>query len=65
MKIITTLTAEEKNKTLESVMFDPCTHILCSEIDCDGCPLREVGEALRRAQEDYARALNKMVVEGE
>lgn len=65
MKITTTITAEEKNKTLEIVMFDPCTHILCGEIDCDECPLQAVGEALRRAQEDYARVIEKIVVEGE
>lgn len=66
MRITTTLTAKEKNKTLENVMFDPCTHIQCNEIDCDECPLREAGEALRRAQEEYARVLEKIaVVEGE
>ena len=65
MRITTTLTAKEKNKTLEGVMFDPCTHIQCSEIDCDECPLQAAGEALRRAQEEYARVLDKIVVEGE
>ena len=64
MKITTILTAEERDKTLEGIMFDPCTHIQCSEISCEACPLQEVGAALRRAQENYARAINNIAIEG-
>ena len=64
MKIITTLTAEEKKKTLDMILFDPCTHILCSEINCDECPLQNVAFALRKAQEDYENTINKIKIEG-
>ena len=65
MKITTIITAEERDRTLEGIMFDPCTHITCGEIDCSNCPLQDVGEALRKSQENYARAINKITVEGE
>jgi hypothetical protein len=64
MKIIATMTAEEKNKTLEGVLFDPCTYIHCGEIDCDECPLQDVARALRKAQEDYENAIDKITIEG-
>lgn len=64
MKITTTITEEERIKTLENIMFDPCTHIKCSEIVCDACPLQGVSEALRRAQENYARVINNITTEG-
>ena len=65
MKMIFTITTEETSKTLESIMFDPCTHIQCSGICCDNCPLQGVAEALRRAQENYARVINKITIEGD
>ena len=65
MKIVAIMTAEEKNKTLKSIMFDPCTHIQCDEMDCDQCPLQSVREAFQDAQENYARAINKIIIEGE
>ena len=64
MKIITTMTAKEKNNTLDAILFDPCTYIQCDEIYCDGCPLHTVTEALRKAQEDYEKAINKITIEG-
>ena len=64
MKMTITITEEEVNKTLESIMFDPCTHIQCSGIHCDSCPLQTVSEALRKAQENYAKAINKIAIEG-
>ena len=65
MKIITTLTVEEKEKTLDSVLFDPCTYIYCGEIDCDKCPLRDAARVLRKAQEDYVKVISKIKIEGE
>ena len=65
MKITTIITTEERDKTFQGIMFDPCTHIQCDEIDCDTCPLQAVGEALRRAQEDYVEVLNNITIEGE
>ena len=65
MKITTIITTEERDKTFQGIMFDPCTYIQCGEIDCDACPLHAVAEALRRAQEDYAKVLNKITIEGE
>ena len=65
MKITITITEEERDKTLNDIMFDPCTHMQCSKILCDSCPLQSVGEALRRAQENYAKAINEIAVEGE
>ena len=64
MKITATITEEERVKTLENIMFDPCTHIKCGEVNCDACPLQGVSEALRRAQEDYARVINNITIEG-
>lgn len=64
MKIVTTITADEKNNTLDGILFDPCTYIHCGEIDCNDCPLHTVTEALRKAQEDYEKAINKMIVKG-
>ena len=65
MKITITITKEEKDKTIEGIMFDPCTHIQCSGVHCVNCPLQSVGEALRKAQENYARAINQITIEGE
>lgn len=65
MKITTTITAKEKNDTLNAIKFDPCTYINCGEIHCDDCPLQDVAEALRRAQEDYERVINKIEIESE
>ena len=64
MKIKTTLTAEEKNKTLERAIFDPCARIHCGEIDCEECPLQDVAIALRKAQENFENAINKIEIEG-
>ena len=64
MRIIATITAEEKNKTLENILFDPCIHIKCHEIDCETCPLWGVAEALRSAQGDYVKAIDKIEIEG-
>ena len=64
MKLTVTITNEERSKTLENIMFDPCTYIKCGEVECEACPLQGVSEALRRAQEDYARAINKITIEG-
>ena len=64
MKITATITEEERVKTLEEIMFDPCTHIKCSGVDCDACPLQGVSEALRIAQENYARVINNITIEG-
>ena len=65
MKMTITITQEERDRTLEGIMFDPCTHILCSEMNCDSCPLQNVAEALRRAQENYARVIDKIAIEDE
>lgn len=64
MKITATITAEERKKTLENILFDPCIHIKCGELDCDACPLQGVSEALRRAQEDYVRVMDHITIEG-
>lgn len=63
MKITTTITLEEKAKTMNIVNVDPCTHILCGIIDCDNCPLREPAEALRKAQNAFLRTLDEIDVE--
>lgn len=65
MKMTITITKEERDKTLNDIMFDPCFHMLCSGIHCDSCPLQTVTEALRRAQENYARTINEIPIEGE
>lgn len=63
MKIQTTITKEERDNTKNIIMVDPCTHILCREIDCHECPLRESAEELRKAQEKFMRVLNEIEVE--
>lgn len=65
MKIIATITLEEKAKTVNIVNVDPCTHILCGIIDCEACPLREPAEALRKAQNAFIRTLDEIDVEVE
>ena len=63
MKFQITITKEEYDKTTNIVMVDPCSHILCGQIDCDKCPLRENAEELRKAQERFMRELNEIEVE--
>jgi hypothetical protein len=63
MKIQITITKEEHDNTTNIIMVDPCSHILCGQIDCDKCPLRENAEALRKEQERFMRALNEIEVE--
>jgi len=65
MKIIVTITATEQHDTLEAIMIDPCIHIQCGEIDCEECPLHTAAQAFRRAQEDYAKVINKIIIEGD
>ena len=65
MKITTTITLEEIAKTVNIVNVDPCTHILCSAINCESCPLREPAEVLRRAQDAFLRTLDEIDVEVE
>lgn len=65
MKIQITITKEEHDNTLDTVMCDPCTHIQCGQIDCEVCPLRERAEELRKAQENFMRTLNGIEVEND
>ena len=65
MKITTTITAEERDAALDDIMLDPCLHIQCGEIDCEECPLHTAVKALRKAQEDYEKAINKITIKGE
>ena len=63
MKIIISKT--EVSNTIEEVIFDPCTHIECGDLDCCACPLREYAQNLRIAQEQFVKALHTIEVEGE
>ena len=63
MKFQITITKEEHDKTANIIMVDPCTHILCGQIDCERCPLRESAIALRETQEQFMRELNEIEVE--
>jgi hypothetical protein len=66
MKIKVTITKEELSNTKSTIWVDPCTHILCGQIeDCEQCPLRETAEALRTAQNKFISALNEIEVENE
>jgi hypothetical protein len=60
MKISITITKEEKNRAENSIIVDPCMHIECCEIDCNNCPLREVAEELRKAQENFNKVLQSI-----
>lgn len=64
MKIQITITKKERNDT-EKIMADPCSHILCGQIDCDKCPLKGYAEELRKAQEKFMRALKEIEVKDE
>lgn len=63
MKIVISKT--EVNDTVKNVMFDPCTHIECGDINCDNCPLQEHAQVLRHAQDQFIKALHTIEVEGE
>ena len=67
MTVITrvTITKQEREEALDHIMKDPCGTIDCSGLVCDSCPLREVSHKLRKAQEDFARALNQLEEEEE
>ena len=60
MKVLITITKEEKNSTENLVLKDPCTNIECGNIDCNCCPLREVAEALREAQREFNTVLQSI-----
>ena len=60
MKITTTLTKEEKNRTEALIINDPCTHIECGDIACDVCPLHEYAVALRKAQDNFNNILQSI-----
>lgn len=57
MKISITMTREEKSKTENSILKDPCAYIECGDIDCDFCPLHEAAVALRKAQDNFCKVL--------
>ena len=63
MKII--ISRAEVTKTIDTVLFDPCTHIECGDLDCCACPLREHAGTLRSAQDQFIKALHTIEVEGE
>lgn len=60
MKILITMTKEEKNKAESSIMVDPCMHFECRGIDCEFCPLREAAEELRKAQDNFNKVLQSI-----
>ena len=60
MKMIVTMTKEEKSNTEKIILVDPCTHINCGIIDCDSCPLHEAAVALRKAQESFSKILQSI-----
>lgn len=60
MKVSITITKQEKNKTEDLIIMDPCRHIECAEIDCDTCPLREAAEELRKAQQNFNKVLQSI-----
>lgn len=65
MKIAITITKEERVKTYNAVYIDPCRDIECAGIDCDNCPLQNVSEAVRKAQDAFIKVLNSITVVGE
>ena len=62
MKIAITITKEERAKTYNAVYIDPCRDIECTGIDCENCPLQNVAEEMRKAQESFINVLNSFVV---
>ena len=62
MKIQITITEEERKNTANIIMVDPCSHIKCSGINCEQCPLKENAEILRDEQERFMRVLNEIEV---
>ena len=65
MKVAVTMSKEEKKKVLDQVLFDPCEHIECRNIDCVNCPLREAAVKLRDAIDDFDRVIKEIPTEGE
>ena len=67
MKVITrvTMTEQEREKAIDHIMKDPCGTIDCSGLVCDSCPLQAVSLKLRKAQEDFAKAINQIEIEEE
>lgn len=65
MKIQITITKEERNNTNNMINVDPCSHILCGQIDCENCPLRESVQELQKAKDKFLRALNGIEVEND
>lgn len=62
MKITTTITKEERARTYNAVLNDPCKDIDCAEIDCETCPLHSAAIKMRKAQERFIDILDSMVV---
>lgn len=64
MKVIVTMSKEEKKLVLDQVLFDPCERVNCADIDCAHCPLHKVANKYRAAMDDFEDAL-KAIPEGE
>ena len=67
MKVITrvTMTEKERKAAIDHIMKDPCGTIDCIGLICDSCPFRNVSDKLRKAQEDFAKAINQIEIEEE
>lgn len=65
MKVDILITKEEKDETLDLVVFDSCAVIDCRELNCEECPLHGVAHDLRKAQDAFVKVIEKMKVEGE
>lgn len=65
MKISITMTKEEKKKVLDQILFDPCEHINCADVNCNQCPLHEAVVRMREAIDNLDNVIDCIPIEGE
>lgn len=65
MKIAVTMTKEEKKRVLDQILFDPCEHINCADVNCNQCPLHEAVVRMREAIDNLDNVIDSIPIEGE
>ena len=65
MKIAVTMTKEEKKKVLDQILFDPCEHINCADVNCNQCPWHEAVVRMREAIDNLDSVIDAIPIEGE
>ena len=65
MKVIVTLTKEEKERTLERLRIDACRDLHCNKVHCSNCPFEKEVNAFINAKDALVAKIRAAKVEEE